>query len=190
MISKSVILIGDSIRMGYQAVVQQQLAGLADVWGPEMNGGDSRKVLNYLDDWVLIRRPDVVHLNCGLHDIKTPFGSDDCAIPLPQYRANLCEILTRIRRSAADIIWATTTPVNDAWHHANKDFDRFEADVDAYNAVAVAVAHEFEVPINDLHAVIVAAGRDALLLPDGVHFSEAGYTLLGETVAHAIRRYW
>ncbi len=184
---KTVILIGDSIRLGYQAVVQQQLAGTAEVWGPEMNGGDSRKILDHLDAWVIARRPDLVHINGGLHDIKTPFDSDARAVPLPQYQANVREIFTRIRRNTtAAVIWATTTPVNYAWHHANKDFDRFEADVDAYNAAAVAVAREFDVPVNDLHAAVIAAGRDALLLPDGVHLTDSGYALLGAAVARAV----
>lgn len=190
MTTKSVILIGDSIRMGYQAVVQQQLAGPAEVWGPAKNGGNSQNVLDYLDAWVIARRPDVVHLNCGLHDIKTPFGSNARAISLSQYQTNLREIFTRIRRNVTGaIIWATTTPINYARHHANKDFDRFEADVDSYNAVAVDVAREFEIPINNLHAVVVAAGRDRLLLPDGVHFTAPGYALLGATVAGVVQRY-
>ncbi len=186
---KTVILIGDSIRLGYQSVVQRQLAGAAEVWGPEKNGGDSRKILDYLDAWVIARRPDVVHLNCGLHDIKTSFGSDVRAVPLSQYQANLREILARIRQNTTSvIIWATTTPVNYAWHHANKDFDRFEADVDAYNVAAADVAREFAVPLNDLNAVVAAAGRDSLLLPDGVHFTDPGYALLGATAASIIGR--
>ena len=42
---KSVILIGDSIRLGYQGVVRQELAGTAQVWGPAENGRDSREAI-------------------------------------------------------------------------------------------------------------------------------------------------
>ena len=38
---KAVILIGDSIRMGYQETVREQLGGRAGVWGPAENGGTS-----------------------------------------------------------------------------------------------------------------------------------------------------
>ena len=47
-----IVLIGDSIRMGYQDHVASELAGRAEVWVPEENGGDSRNVLAHLDQWV------------------------------------------------------------------------------------------------------------------------------------------
>lgn len=187
---KSVILIGDSIRMAYQAQVRAQLAGQAEVWAPEDNGGNSRNVLAHLQDWVLARQPDIIHLNCGLHDLRKPFDADARAVPLDEYRANVRRILTRIQAgTGATVIWATTTPVNEAWHHANKGFDRRESDVDAYNAAARAVAQELGVPVNDLFAVMRDAGPDAYLLEDGVHFNAAGSTLLGNAVAAGIRRW-
>ena len=45
-----VILIGDSIRKGYQEIVRQELVGEVEVWGPEENGRDSQNVLNHLDE--------------------------------------------------------------------------------------------------------------------------------------------
>lgn len=187
---KRVILIGDSIQMGYQPIVRRELDGLAEVWGPTENGGNSQNVLDHLAMWVIARQPDIVHINCGLHDIKTPFDSDVRAIPLTQYRANVREILTRLRDAThATVIWATTTPVNHAWHHQNKPFDRFEHDVAAYNAAATAIARDHNCPINDLFAVIMNAGRDKLLVPDGVHFNGQGYDLLGRAVAASIERY-
>jgi len=68
---RRVVLIGDSIRMGYQAVVQRELEGIAQVSGPEQNGGTSGHVLANLEAWVLAQgpAPDVVHLTCGLHAV-------------------------------------------------------------------------------------------------------------------------
>jgi len=187
---KKTIFIGDSIRMGYQNIVQRELDGLADVWGPEQNGGNSQNVLTNLTAWAIAHQPDIIHVNCGLHDIKTPFDSAERAISLAQYQGNVREILARLRNETqATIIWATTTPVNYAWHHQNKDFDRFEGDVDAYNTAATAIATELEIPIDDLFAVVINAGRDALLVQDGVHFNGQGYALLGKTVADCVRRY-
>ena len=81
-----VVLIGDSIRMGYQDHVVSQLAGRAEVWAPEENGGDSRNVLAHLDQWVFVRQPDLVHVNCGLHDLKRAFGAES-AVPWPNTKA-------------------------------------------------------------------------------------------------------
>lgn len=184
---KAVTLIGDSIRIGYQDAVRRLLAGRAEVWGPTENGGTSQNVLAHLDEWVVALNPDVVHVNCGLHDLRREFGQTESAIPLKQYVANVRAILTRLRsETQAAVVWASTTPVNEEWHHRNKSFDRFEADVVAYNSAAGQVAREVGVPVNDLFAVVPPKDRDTLLQPDGVHFKPAGYALLGESVAKFI----
>lgn len=187
---KSVILIGDSIRMGYQPIVQRELDGLAEVWGSAENGGNSQNVLEHLEVWALSRDLDIVHVNCGLHDIKTPFDSDARAIPLAEYRANVRTILSRLQtETQAVVIWATTTPVNHERHHQNKDFDRFEADVDAYNAAATTIATELGIPVNDLFSVVMRAGRDEHLVPDGVHYTGPGYERLAAAVTTCIKQH-
>ena len=46
---KKLVLVGDSIRMGYQAYVMRELFGFSDVWVPEQNGGNSANVQKHLD---------------------------------------------------------------------------------------------------------------------------------------------
>ena len=181
-----IVLIGDPIRMGYQDHVVSELAGRAEVWVPEENGGDSRNVLTHLDQWVLARQPDVVHVNCGLHDLKRAFGAES-AVPLAEYEGNVRQILQRLQRELnGAVVWATTTPVDENWHHQNKGFDRLEADVEAYNAAARAVAVDLGVPIDDLFAVVEQEGKTRLLTQDGVHFTEEGSQLLGRAVAECV----
>ena len=185
---KKIILIGDSISMGYRGFVQCELHGLATCWGPDENGGDSRNVLAHLDDWVLSRPADIIHLNCGLHDLKREFGATQTQVPLEEYESNVRLILQKIQeKSSARLIWATTTPVNEEKHHSLKGFDRCEADVAAFNAAALGVATELGVVVNDLFAVVEQAGRDELLLEDGVHFTPDGYRVLGAAVSRSVR---
>ncbi|MFO7957589.1 MAG: GDSL-type esterase/lipase family protein [Candidatus Brocadiia bacterium] len=183
------ILIGDSIRIGYAPFVRDGLAEEIEVWAPEENGGDSRNVLAHVEEWVLNRDPVLVHLNSGLHDIKRLPEADGPVVPLEEYRGNVSRILKRALESTNAVIWALTTPVNEEWHHENKPFDRREADVAAYSRAAAEVCAGLGVPVNDLHTVIMKHGRDELLLPDGVHFTDEGYRLLGETVAREIVRH-
>jgi lysophospholipase L1-like esterase len=184
---KSVVLIGDSIRMGYEEEVRSVLEARAEVWGPQANGGDSNNVLEHLDEWVTPRSPDVVHVNCGLHDIKKAFGEDRPAVTLEAYTRNVKRILRRLQsRIDAAVLWASTTPVHERRHHENKPFDRFEADVVAYNAAANGVACELGVAVNDLFAAVQEAGPDELLSKDGVHFRPEGYALLGRAVARCV----
>lgn len=188
---KKTLLIGDSIRMGYQNIVREQLADQAEVLWPEENSGSSKKILENLDEWILSKNPDIVHINSGLHDLKK--GRDQTQvehIPIDQYAKNVRDILTRIKtESNALVIWALTTPVNEEWHRKNKSFDRMEADVAAYNAIASETAKDMDVPVNDLFSIINSAGRDKLLNPDGVHFTPEGYTLLGTSVANYIKQH-
>ena len=67
-----VVLIGDSIRMGYEAFVRAELPDL-EIWSPQQNGGDSRRIRENLDAWSKVHRPRIIHINCGLHDLKKDF---------------------------------------------------------------------------------------------------------------------
>ena len=181
-----VVLVGDSIRMGYAPLVAKQLEGKAIVISAKPNGEDTVNVLRNLDEWVIKERPDVVHINAGLHDLKVTVKSYQ--VPLADYEKNLQTILERIRTGTkAKIIFATSTPIVDALHAQRKvGFDRFEADVQKYNAAAAAVMKRAGVPVNDLHQLVEAGGREKVMASDGTHYTEQGYDLLATAVAGKI----
>ena len=180
------LLLGNSIRMGYQPFVREALADPADVVGPEANCEDSGTFPANLDRWLGAGTWRVIHFNCGLHDIKSDRGTGVCKTPLDRYRDNLQAVCARLRRTGAELIWATTTPVIYE-RHLTKDFDRREEDVLAYNQAALEVVREHGIRVNDLHAVATDAGVEDLLSHDGVHFTEAGSRLLVKAVAATIR---
>jgi lysophospholipase L1-like esterase len=187
---QKITLLGDSIRLAYQPLVAQHLASRAEVWGPEENGEFSVKLLVYLPMWVWASPPDVLHLNCGLHDIKTvTLESRENLVPLPFYRRNLDLIfgLVRERLPQTRLIWATTTPVVSDYPARrvaqNAAFSRCNEDIDAYNAAVGELCALHGVEINDLNAKVKACGADALLSEDGVHFSEDGNAFLAKCVA-------
>ena len=186
---KRVILIGDSIRLGYEPTVRRLLADAADVWAPEENVEDSATLRRRLEDWVLCRPVDVVHLNCGLHDLKRNPPAGELQVPLAQYRQNLEDIFRRVRATGARLLWASITPVDDARHQAAKPFARHQADVLAFNAAAAEIAQRFGLPVDDLHATVQQAGPASILQPDGVHYTAPGSQRLGEAVAAFIRRH-
>ena len=187
---KKVVLIGDSIRMGYEPTVRQELEGVFEVWAPEKNSGKSTAILENLDEWVLSQNPDIVHINCGHHDLRKAFDAADSNIPLAQHRQNVETILMTIReKTQARVIWVTTTPVNEKWHHERKPFDRFEKDVAAYNAADTETAQRLGIEVNDLYQVVMDAGRDELLKDDGVHFTDHGKEVQGKAVAAFLRRF-
>lgn len=183
-----VVLVGDSIRLGYAPLVAERLAGKAVVISPTPNGEDSGNVLRNLEEWVIREQPALVHLNAGLHDLK--LKDRTYQVPLAQYENNLKTILERIQKgTTAKIIFATTTPILDDRHSTRKaGFDRFEADVQKYNVAAALVMKQAGVPVNDLHKLIVDGGKETLLLADGTHYTPEGYERLAEVVADSILR--
>jgi isoamyl acetate esterase len=183
-----VALVGDSIRMGYAKMVNAELADTARVWSPGANCGPSSRIMAHLDEWITTPGADILHLNCGLHDLRRERGNEQPVVPLPAYKENLLAILGYAREAGIrHVIFALTTPVNEAWHHKAKDFDRLEADVTEYNAAAREAAGATGATVNDLYAVVKAAGQDAIMAPDGVHYIDAGYRILGRAVADYIR---
>ncbi len=185
-----VVLVGDSIRLGYAPLVAKRLAGKALVVSPTSNGGDSANVLKNLDAWVIREKPDVVHFNCGLHDLKLSKENKQYQVDLVQYEKNLKQIIARLRQeTSATIVFANTTPILDGRHaKRGADFDRFEADVARYNAAAVAIMNEAAIVVNDLRWVAEQGGIDKMLTEDGTHYTPAGYERLAEAVADCVLR--
>ena len=180
---RKVVLIGDSIRMGYEPIVREILSGSTEVWGAKENGGDSRRVLARLDEWVIGNPADVVHFNCGLHDLKvTEDGSHQ--VPIDEYRKNLKDIIERLQTETdAKLIWATITPVIDERHAREKEFIRRQADVETFNQAALEIVNKAELIVNDLHGIIESNGVETCISRDGVHMTEHGSRVLAEAVA-------
>ena len=182
----TVLLVGDSIRAGYQPFVVEALRGAVDVESGADYGGTSTRIRASLDGWLRARRYDLVHLNCGLHDLARRPGVEP-NVPLVEYRDNLEAIFARFAELGVPVVWATTTPVDEVRHHRNKPFDRLEADVTAYNAAALEVSQARGLAVDDLHEKAVTRGWTDHFTADGVHFTEEGYRLLGHAVAGAVR---
>lgn len=185
---KTVVLVGDSIRMGYQATVREELVELAWVRSAAMNGGMTTRVVEHIDEWIVAHKPDVVHMNAGLHDIRRDRdGSGKRQVEIDDYAANLRTIFSRARAETdAVLIWATTTPVIEEQHNTTKPFDRMNADINSYNLVAREIAAEYDVEINDLNALVCGKNAGDLMTGDGVHYTPEGSALLGQVVAARI----
>jgi lysophospholipase L1-like esterase len=182
-----VLLIGDSISMGYTLEVRAKLAGKANVHRPLENCGDTARGVASMDKWLGSGKWDVIHFNFGLHDLKYLDAAGQLAPPekgkqvhtLAEYEANLRKIVARLKPTGAKLIWAATTPV------PGGSTGRVEDDAIRYNAVAARVMHEQGVAINDLHA-FVKTRQAQLQRPANVHFSTEGSAQLAEIVVGQI----
>lgn len=183
-----VVLLGDSIRLGYTSVVVKQLAGKAVVVSPTANGGDSSNVLKHLEEWAIRKQPAVVHFNCGIHDTKKSKTSGTYQVPPDKYEANLRAIVEQLRKETkAAVMFALTTPIIDsraATARTKVDYDLLDASGRQYNEIALRVMEELNVPVNDLRAALGDVEDQARFLgTDGIHFTAAGTEKLGTAVS-------
>lgn len=192
-----VFVIGDSISMQYGPYLEEYLKGTANyqrkmdnagvdpaLGVPEVNGGDSRMVLEYLkvktQDPTF--KPDYLLLNCGLHDIKRDVETNERQVSPNSYRENLKSIIELVTNRNIQIIWMRTTPVVDSIHNAkSKKFRRFASDLEAYNQMADQIMITNHIPVIDLHSFTWNLGVEQIL--DHVHYHEEARKLQAAFIA-------
>lgn len=189
-----VVLLGDSIRLGYAPIVEKELAGKAIVVSPKANGGDSSNNLKHLDEWVIREQPAIVHFNAGIHDTEKSKTTATFQVPPEQYEANLRKIVARIRsETKAIVLFATTTPILDeraGKTRAKAEYELQEASVEQYNQIARRVMQDLAVPVNDVHDLLAEPDvRAKLMSADRVHFTSEGREVLGKAVGAIIKKH-
>lgn len=193
----NVLILGDSISIGYTPIVQGLLADEAHVFRPlNKNGGylnceGTTRGLQMLDGWLSNKSWDVIHFNFGLHDLKhvhpeTGRNSNDPSHPqqaeVSTYEANLEAIVSKLLSTNASLVFANTTPYPDKPGGPLRRSDQ----VAGYNAAALRVMRKHNVPVNDLHTFVKPRMQE-LLLPNNVHFTADGSQALARIVAKEIQ---
>ncbi len=176
-----VLLIGDSISIGYTLSTRAQLQGIANIHRIPENGGPTTKGLARLDAWLGDQPWDVIHFNWGLHDLKF-MDHGGRQVSLDDYERNLGQLVARLRKTGATLIWANTTPVP----HGKLKPLRKPGDATIYNLAAARIMRANQIAVNDLHQ-LAHSQLDAIQRPANVHFTPAGSAALAEQVAGSIR---
>jgi lysophospholipase L1-like esterase len=171
------LLIGDSISVGYTKATAMALNSKAAVHH-KGSAQDTRSGLKNIDAWLGDTKWDVIHFNWGLWDLRRDRG--ELLVPLAEYENNLAQLVERLKKTQAKLIFATTTPVPQKNAHQRRD-----SDVRTYNAAALAIMRKHGVAVNDLHAP-ATQNLASWQKKDDVHFTDAGSAALGTRVAKAI----
>lgn len=177
-----VLLIGDSISVGYTLPVREKLKGEANVHRALQNCGPTSRGVEKLDEWLGDGDWDVIHFNFGLHDLKI-MEDGNHQVPIDQYEENLEQIVARLKQTDAELVWASTTPVPDPVDGPPRNPE----DVKRYNAVAAAIMQEHSVAIDDLYEFALPQLK-VIQRPKNVHFTPEGYEVLARQVAESIRQ--
>ena len=177
----NVLLIGDSISIGYTIPTRELLKGKADLFRIPENGGPTTRGLEKIDAWLGDQTWDVIHFNWGLHDLK--FMEDGRRqVGYDEYEQNLERLVVRLKQTGAKLIWCSTTPLPPG---TLKPLRKPGDDI-AYNIVARRIMEKHGVAINDLYAF--AKPRMAeIQQAANVHYTREGSAVLAKAVAFSIR---
>ncbi len=167
---KNLLLIGDSIRMGYDKSVKKTLEGKANVIFPEENCRFASYVLRYFHEYLMDIKGediDVIHWNAGLWDCLRLF-EEEPHTPVDVYAYYIDRICKRIKKLCpnARVIFATSTKVLS--EKMSKDFKRYNEEIEKYNEAAIEVVKKYGFKVNDLYALSVT-------LPEEVHSDAVHY---------------
>ena len=194
-----VLLLGDSVSIGYATFVRKELAGVANVHRVPANCGATTTALgDYgLSRWIKKgEKWDVIVFNHGLHDASYRFadGTDKdkdghyaspargCRpyVSVGDYAKNLHLIVDILSQTGTKLIFATTTPIPKSL--AEKYVENSEL---PYNEAAQKVMKERGVVVVDLWAAVKPV-QAKLQIPRNVHFTSAGSSALAKPVARSI----
>jgi lysophospholipase L1-like esterase len=177
-----VLLVGDSVSIGYTLETRSLLKGRANVHRVPTNAGATSIGLTKMDEWLGKAKWDVIHFNFGLHDAKLPPEGVRHSTP-DVYEKNLRTLVDKLKGTGAKLIWAATTPVPNGGNLApNRRF----GSIPQYNAIAKRVMDDNNIAINDLNAAVTPQ-IEFLQKANDVHFTDEGSRKLAAHVAQAIR---
>jgi len=181
-----VLIIGDSISIGYTLPTRELLKGKVNLHRIPTNGGPTVKGLSEIEKWLGKRKWDLIHFNWGLHDLKY-MGKDGTnlvpkekggvvQVPLADYEKNLEKLVVRMKKSAKQLVWRNTTPIPPG------SKARYVGDSVKYNEAAARVMKRHKIPTLDLFTPSKKNMKDWMKKAD-VHYYPHGSQALAEIVA-------
>lgn len=191
---KRILLLGDSIRMGYDKKVRELLKDEYEViFAEEDNGRFAAYTLWQANQFFKhCGHFDLVHWNNGYWDMNVEAPMTEAIHPLDEYVNYLRRIIRLIRQNGAQIVFATTTPIYEPGE--SKDNTGTGATVCysndwvvKYNEAACALMKSERIFVNDLYGLCLK-GPKYYKSEDMLHLTEEGYAVIARQTAECIRK--
>lgn len=180
-----VLVMGNSISIGYTAPLRQYLRSKANIYRIPDNGRDIRKGVNKANFWLAGGKGwEVIHFNWGLHDFKRIVNgqfdsSGDRYVPPSEYQEKLDTLIQILLETDAQLIFATTTVVPDSAQ------GRIKGDEILYNELALQVLSNYpQILIDNQYETSLA--RPEYQKDQNVHFHPVGYEFLAKFASKRI----
>lgn len=190
---KKVLIIGDSISLGYYPVVKKTFTGQAEVQHNPGNAQHTGTGLRLLDNWLGDQQYDVILFNWGLWDLcyrhpesKVQGQRDklngEITYTVDRYEANMEKLVQRLKKTGAKLVFVTTTVI------PPDEAGRFEGDERTYNDAAKEIMKKHNIEICDLYSHSVAIHKKYSKAAGDVHYTDEGYIKLAEPIVAAVRK--
>jgi hypothetical protein len=193
-----VLVVGDSISMNYHEAAKKALAGKANYYRVEGNGGPSDRGVSAMELWLGDYTQkglhwDVIQFNHGLHDLKQVYDEKNDSwgihqVAIEDYKKNLEKEIAIMKKTGATLIWCETTPVPNS---SRGLYARRKGEAAVYNKAAMEVISKHpEILVNDLHKTISESkAMEKWRQGSDVHFwSGELQAVLGNAVGDAVTR--
>ena len=188
-----VLIIGDSISIGYTPFVQENLQDIAEVFHNPGNAKHTGYGLDSIESWIGDNEWDIIHFNWGLWDLcyrhpdsrvqgKRDKVNGEITYDIDDYSRNLDSIVSLMRRETeAELVFLSTTyvPENEAGRHME--------DAIKYNNVAIRIMESNNVIINDIYNRSRVIHNEFGKGPDDVHYYPEGYRELGMEISKFLK---
>lgn len=196
----SLVAFGDSITGGYgvsekdrwTAVLEGSLPGFG-IHNAGVNGNTSREGLARFDKDVNPHLPAIVLVIFGGND---PINDPARKVDMYEFRENIRDIVCLVERSKGTCILGTFPPIINEQHFTSDDpyfTERggLDAVVASYRAITREIAIEMRLPLFDLERGacrwMAQYGSDAIILDDGVHWTEFAHRLASLEIAGCVK---
>ena len=189
-----ILIIGDSISIGYTPYVQEYLRDEADIYHNPGNAQHSGTGIDSIVNWIGDSEWNIIQFNWGLWDLcyrhpdsKVQGNRDKVngriTYHIDDYRNNLDAIVKLIRKNSdADLVFVSTTFVPD------DEAGRFKEDAIKYNKIAMRVMQDNEVTINDIYEESMLIHGKYGKGTDDVHYLQEGYRELGLQISNFLKQ--
>lgn len=184
---KNMLVIGDSISIGYTPFLEKSLAPDVVVAHNPGNGGSTVRGVENIEKWLDNRQWDIILFNFGLHDLvhkdqenKYDVVNGKISVLLEEYRKNLETIVAKLRETTAELYFVTTTVVPE-----NSPGRKVE-DPAKYNAVALEVMKKSGIKVIDLYTASLTI-HPQNSKPGNVHYTPEGYGQLASYIMNELR---
>lgn len=191
---KRVLLLGDSIRMGYEKYVEEGLGEKINTVYSEENGRDVSTTLWQANQFFKEMGDfDVIHWNNGYWDLNPEAPMTESFHPLDEYVHFLIRMVKFFSQHTDKLIFATTLPVfgkgtvmDNTGTGGLVTYDK-ELVIN-YNCAATAVMNQYDVTINDLYEFALQ-DKNLYKGPDMLHLSDEGNHAVADEIVEVINTY-